>query len=70
MKEVLKNIFTYVFSFAGFVSASFIIIMFLMGRVASIDYEQNAKCYEQGMIRVNTAGGHYCVQPNVLVAIK
>jgi ABC-type tungstate transport system permease subunit len=77
MKNILKTFVDNVCSFSGFLFIAGVIIMLL---IVSIYKQQNVAqelaiattkaCYDNGLIKVDTDAGFYCVAPANLVKVK
>jgi hypothetical protein len=77
MKDILKTVFDYVFSFGMVMFLFFVGFLLLIGGIAeqtSADRKQTLAlteaCYAQGMVLVRTDAGQRCVLPQSLVKIK
>lgn len=75
--KIVKDIFEAVFSFAGFMTVAIVLLMLIL--TAAIKNENAEKalaeattkaCYDDGLIKVDTDAGSYCVAPSNLVKVK
>jgi len=77
MKNVLKSLADYVFSFGMFMFLFVVAVIGLLGSIAVASAEQAEQtqlrvdaCYAQGMVLVRTDAGQRCVDPKSLVKVK
>jgi hypothetical protein len=77
MNNILKNVFDYVFSFAGFMTAFGLGIGFLLVSAVQSENQHRAEekayaaaCYSINAVPVDTDAGKRCAAPNALVEIK
>ena len=77
MKDILKTVFDYVFSFGMVMFLFFVGFLLLIGGIAeqtSANRKQTLAlteaCYAQGMVLVRTDAGKRCVLPQALVKVK
>ena len=77
MKNVLKSLADYVFSFGMFMFLFVTAVIFLISNIAIASAEQAEQtqlrvdaCYAQGMVLVRTDAGQRCVLPQSLVKVK
>ena len=77
MKNVLKSLADYVFSFGMFMFLFVTAVIFLISSIAVASAEQAKQtqlrveaCYAQGMVLVRTDAGQRCVLPQSLVKVK
>jgi hypothetical protein len=77
MKDILKTVFDYVFSFETFVALFCVGIILSLGGVIIKENERNdltqartEACYAQAMVLVQSDAGQRCVAPTNLVKVK
>ena len=77
MKDILKTVFDYVFSFGMFMFLFGTAVLILLGSIAVASEKANEQtqlrveaCYAQGMVLVRTDAGQRCVLPQSLVKVK
>ena len=77
MKNVLKTLADYVFSFGMFMFLFVVAVIGLVSSIAIASAEQAEQtqlrveaCYAQGMVLVRTDAGQRCVLPQSLVKVK
>lgn len=77
MKNVLKSLADYVFSFGMFMFLLCTGFVYTMITVVSADQSNREAtrvateiCYSQGMVLVSTDAGQRCVDPRTLVKVK
>jgi hypothetical protein len=77
MKNFLKTLADYVFSFGMFMFLFVVGVVFLVSNIAIASAEQAEQtqlrieaCYAQGMVLVRTDAGQRCVLPQSLVKVK
>lgn len=75
--KIVKDIFEAVFSFAGFMTVLCILFALLMTTLIKIDNANKALaeattklCYDNGLVKVDTDAGFYCVAPANLVKVE
>ena len=77
MKEVLKSLADYVFSFGMFVFLFAVGVIILLGGIIEQSNEAREQtqlrveaCYGQNMVLVSTDAGQRCADPKSLVKVK
>jgi hypothetical protein len=77
MKNILKNVFDFVFSFAGFMTTFGLAIGLLIISIAQKEDRERAEekaytaaCYSINAVPVDTDAGKRCAAPSALVEIK
>jgi hypothetical protein len=77
MKDILKTVFDYVFSFEAVVALFCVGILLSLGGMIIKENERNdltqartEACYAQGMVLVQSDAGERCVAPADLVKVK
>lgn len=75
--KIVETIFNAVFSFAGFMTAACILFALVMTILIRDDNENRALaeattklCYDNGLVKVDTDAGFYCVAPANLVKVE
>lgn len=77
MKDIVKSLANYVFSFGMFMFLVCTGFVFVMVTVINAENERNEltrqrteACYSQGLVLVDTDAGQRCVSPQSLVKVK
>lgn len=75
--KIVKDIFEAVFSFAGFMTVAMVLLMLILTAAIKNDNDKKALaeattklCYDNGLIKVDTNAGSYCVAPANLVKVE
>ena len=77
MKDIVKSLCDYVFSFGMFMFLVCVGFIFVMTTVLTAENERNERtrqrtevCYSLGLVLVSTDAGERCADPRTLVKIK
>jgi hypothetical protein len=77
MKNILKNVFDFVFSFAGYMTVFGLALGLLVVSAVRSENQRRAEekayaaaCYSINAVPVDTDAGKRCAAPNALVEIK
>jgi len=75
--KIVKDIFEAVFSFTGFMTVAIFGLLFCLFMAIKAENAEKAlveattkACYDNGLIKVDTDAGFYCVAPANLVKVK
>jgi hypothetical protein len=77
MKNFLKTLADYVFSFGMFMFLFVVGVVLLLSSIVAAESEQRKQtqlrteaCYSQGMVLIQSDAGERCVDPKSLVKVK
>lgn len=75
--KIVKEIFEAVFSFAGFMTVAIVLLLLILTVAIKNDNDKKALavattklCYDNGLVKVDTDAGFYCVAPANLVKVE